>query len=53
MTTVLIIVCVVLCGLVVLAIVGGLGIAIASDKSWRSRIWRHHVARARRSRVRT
>jgi preprotein translocase subunit SecG len=53
MTTVLIIVCVVLCVLVVLAIVGGLGIGIASDKSWRTRIWRHHSARGRRSRLRT
>jgi len=53
MRTVLIIVCVVLCVLVVLAIVGGLGFGVASDKSWRSRIRRHHAVRGRRNRVRT
>ena len=53
MTTVLIIVCVVLCVLVVLAIVGWLGIGIAGDKSWRRRIQLHHAGRGRRSRLRT
>ena len=51
MTTVLIIVCVAACILVVLAIVGHLGIGIADDKNWRSRIRRHHAARRHRNRL--
>lgn len=45
MTTVLIIVCIVLCIGVVLATVGHLGIGIAQDKSWRARIRRYHGTR--------
>lgn len=47
MTTVLIIVCILFCIGVVLAIVGHLGSGIASDKTWRGRIGRHHARRAR------
>ena len=48
MTTVLIIICILLCVAVVVAITGHLGHAIVRDKDWRVRIRRHHRARAMR-----
>lgn len=50
MTTVLIIVCILLCIGVVVATVGHLGYAIVRDKEWRIRIQRHHRAQAARRR---
>jgi hypothetical protein len=51
-TTVLIIICILLCIGVVVAIVGHLGYAIVRDKQWRIRIRRHHRAQtARRSKT--
>ena len=47
MTVVLIIVCIVLCVGVVFAIVGHLGVGIAEDKAWRTRIRRLHARRGR------
>jgi len=49
MTTALIIVCIVFCVAIVLAIVGHLGVAIPKDRSWRTRIRRHHALRERDS----
>jgi adenosyl cobinamide kinase/adenosyl cobinamide phosphate guanylyltransferase len=47
-TTALIIVCIVFCVGIVVAIVGHLGGGIASDKTWRQRIRRHHARRGNR-----
>lgn len=51
MTTVLIVLCIVLCAGVILAIVGHLGHGVASDRGWRRRINRHHAARRSRRRA--
>ncbi len=48
MTTALIIVCIVFCIGIVVAIVGHLGVGIAADKTWRTRIRRHHARRGNR-----
>ncbi|HET9720135.1 MAG TPA: hypothetical protein VFP55_08670 [Solirubrobacteraceae bacterium] len=48
MTTVLIVLCIVLCVGVILAIVGHLGHGVASDRRWRGRVNRDHVRKSRR-----
>lgn len=51
MTTVLIILCIVLCIGVVVAIVGHLGLGVADDHAWRKRIRRHNARRGRRDKL--
>ena len=53
MTTVLIILCIVLCIGVIFAIVGHLGVGVADDRAWCKRIRRHHGSRGRRDKLST